>query len=93
MEDEKIVRVKSIVDYLNALPNYEEFSDSLLDQLTLYRGQGNKNWKLVPGVMRNREDYLNEELYIKECLRQYPEEFEHMKKIGMLIKMQLDYSQ
>ena len=88
LEYEKITRIKSIADYLNALPNYEEFSDSLLDNLTLYRGQGNKNWKLIPGVMRNREDYLNEELYIKECLRQYPEEFEHMKKIDMLIKMQ-----
>lgn len=42
----------------------------------------------MPSVMRNREDYLNEELYIKECIRQYPEEFINMSKIDMLIKMQ-----
>ena len=62
--------------------------DTLLDKLTLFRGQGNKEWDLMPSVMRNREDYLNEELYIKECIRQYPEEFINMSKIDMLIKMQ-----
>lgn len=42
---------------------------SLLDHLTLFRGQGNKEWNLIPSVMRNSEDFLNEELYIKECIR------------------------
>lgn len=86
--EEKNVSIKSVVEYLSALPEYQEFSDTLLDNLILYRGQANKNWNLMPSVMRNREDYLNEELYIKECIRQYPEEFANMKKIDMLIKMQ-----
>ena len=77
-EDEAIVYVESVTDYLNALPEGDEFFDTLLDKLVLYRGQGNKNWSLMPGVMRDREDYLNEELYIKECLRQYPEEFKNV---------------
>lgn len=86
--EEKEIYVESIVDYLNALPENEEFSDSLLDNLTLFRGQGNKEWNLIPSVMRNREDFLNEELYIKECIRQYPEEFKNMNKVDILIKMQ-----
>ena len=88
MMEEKDMYIESVVDYLNALPQNEEFSDTLLDKLTLFRGQGNKEWDLMPSVMRNREDYLNEELYIKECIRQYPEEFINMSKIDMLIKMQ-----
>lgn len=87
-EDESFVYVESVTDYLNALPEGDEFFDTLLDKMVLYRGQGNKNWSLMPGVMRDREDYLNEELYIKECLRQYPEEFENMSKVDVLIKMQ-----
>lgn len=88
MTEEKDVYIESVVDYLNVLPHNEEFSDTLLDNLTLFRGQGNKEWNLMPSVMRNREDYLNEELYIKECIRQYPEEFVNMSKVDMLIKMQ-----
>ena len=68
MMEEKDMYIESVVDYLNALPQNEEFSDTLLDKLTLFRGQGNKEWDLMPSVMRNREDYLNEELYIKECI-------------------------
>ncbi|WP_346678143.1 FRG domain-containing protein [Erysipelatoclostridium sp. An173] len=86
--EEKEIYVESVADYLNALPENEEFSDSLLDHLTLFRGQGNKEWNLIPSVMRNREDFLNEELYIKECIRQYPEEFKNMNKVDILIKMQ-----
>lgn len=88
MTEEKDTYIESVVDYLNALPRNEEFSDTLLDRLILFRGQGNKEWNLMPSVMRNREDYLNEELYIKECIRQYPEEFINMSKVDMLIKMQ-----
>lgn len=88
MTEEKDTYIESVADYLNALPQNQEFSDTLLDKLTLFRGQGNKEWDLMPSVMRNREDYLNEELYIKECIRQYPEEFINMSKIDMLIKMQ-----
>lgn len=88
MKEESCVYIESVVDFLNALPEGDEFFDTLLDNLVLYRGQGNKNWSLMPCIMRDREDYLNEELYIKECLRQYPEEFKNMSKIDMLIKMQ-----
>lgn len=84
----KEYKINSISDYLKILPEYNEFSDTLLDNLILYREQGNESWKLLPSVMRNREDYLNEELYIKECLRQYPEEFTGMSKLDVLIKMQ-----
>ena len=65
MTEEKDTYIESVADYLNALPQNQEFSDTLLDKLTLFRGQGNKEWDLMPSVMRNREDYLNEELYIK----------------------------
>lgn len=88
MKEEQAVYIESVADFLNALPEGYEFSDTLLDNFILYRGQSNKNWGLVPEVMRNREDFLNEELYIKECLRQYPDEFLNMDKIDMLIKMQ-----
>lgn len=85
---EKEIYVESVADYLSVLPENEEFSDFLLDNFTLFRGQGNKEWNLIPGVMRNSEDFLNEELYIKECIRQYPEEFTGMNNIDKLIKMQ-----
>ena len=88
MTEEKDTYIESVADYLNTLPQNQEFFDTLLDKLTLFRGQGNKEWDLMPSVMRNREDYLNEELYIKECIRQYPEEFINMSKVDMLIKMQ-----
>ena len=85
MTEEKDTYIESVADYLNTLPQNQEFFDTLLDKLTLFRGQGNKEWDLMPSVMRNREDYLNEELYIKECIRQYPEEFINMSKVDMLI--------
>ena len=83
MTEEKDTYIESVADYLNTLPQNQEFFDTLLDKLTLFRGQGNKEWDLMPSVMRNREDYLNEELYIKECIRQYPEEFINMSKIDI----------
>ena len=57
MTEEKNTYIESVADYLNALPQNQEFSDTLLDKLTLFRGQGNKEWDLMPSVMRNREDY------------------------------------
>lgn len=80
--------IESVVDYLNVLPRNEGLHNTLLDDLTLFRWQRNKEWNLMSSVMRNREDYLNEELYIKEYPRQYPEEFVNMSKVDMLIKMQ-----
>lgn len=88
MTENSAVYIESVADFLNVLPDGDEFFDTLLDKLLLYRGQASKHWNLMPSVMRDREDYLNEELYIKECLRQYPEEFKNMSKIDMLIKMQ-----
>ena len=82
------VYIETVGDYLNILPELEEFSDRVMDKLTLYRGQGNKKWKLLPGALRNQEDFFNEELYLRECIRQYPEEFQAKSNIDMLIKMQ-----
>lgn len=87
-EGSSVVYIESVGDYLNVLPELEEFSDRVMDKLTLYRGQGNKKWELLPGALRNQEDFLNEELYMRECIRQYPEEFQNKSKIDMLIKMQ-----
>lgn len=80
--------IKSVSEFLAELPNENEFYDRLLDNLFLFRGQGNKEWNLMPSALRNREDILNEELYIKEFMRMYPEEFIGMEKIDILVKMQ-----
>ena len=39
MTEEKNTYIESVADYLNALPQNQEFSDTLLDKLTLFRGQ------------------------------------------------------
>ena len=59
MTEEKDTYIESVADYLNTLPQNQEFFDTLLDKLTLFRGQGNKEWDLMPSVMRNRDEVVN----------------------------------
>lgn len=38
MTEEKDTYIESVADYLNTLPQNQEFFDTLLDKLTLFRG-------------------------------------------------------
>lgn len=59
MTEEKDTYIESVADYLNTLPQNQEFFDTLLDKLTLFRGQGNKEWDLMPSVMCTSQQKLD----------------------------------
>lgn len=52
----------------------------------VYRGQSDKTWKLIPSAFRNDYDFLNEKLYIKEFVRELPDQCNSLEYFDILVK-------
>ena len=68
--------------------NQEQFYHSTAHLQWAYRGQANVEWELLPSAFRNREDFLNENLYLRECMREMPNELQGNDYFDILVKAQ-----
>lgn len=86
---EKVI-INSIEEYIREVINLNSnnFFNSVADCITVYRGQSNSEWKIIPAVFRDLDDYLNEGLYLKEFQRQFPEECNNLTLFDILVKAQ-----
>lgn len=53
-----------------------------------YRGHFNKDWKLVPSILRKEEHAARENYYIDDLTRSFPTEFTGETEFGKLVKCQ-----
>lgn len=84
------IEINSLPDYLEKVfsNKLEEFHHEVADLKTMYRGQGNIEWGLLPSAFRTRDDFLNEHFYIREYERQLPKECAGKSSIEILIDAQ-----
>lgn len=69
---------------LNEKPFYHEIADLKV----MYRGQSNASWGLFPAAFRDKDDFLNEHLYIREYERIMPDQCTGKNSIEIMIDAQ-----
>lgn len=82
------MEIRSISDIIAFIKeNSIRAYDSNVNALSLYRGQSNYEWSLLPSVYRNNQ-FRYESIYIKELERIQPSEFAGYDNFSKLVKMQ-----
>ncbi|MGI6348299.1 MAG: FRG domain-containing protein [Eubacteriales bacterium] len=64
------------------------FYHEVADMQMIYRGHSDIDWSLIPSAFRNSKHIKNERLYLKEFLRQLPNETENLDYFDVLVKAQ-----
>ena len=84
------VTINSIEEYIRKVIELSRnnFFHPVANCITVYRGQSDSEWKIIPAVFRDLDDYLNEGLYLKEFQRQFPEECNNLALFDILVKAQ-----
>lgn len=71
MEKHVVESLSSFLELVFSFNN-QAFYHEIADLKTMYRGQSNITWDLLPAAFRNKDDFLNEHLHIREYERLMP---------------------
>lgn len=87
-EEMSSLEIQSVVDIIEFVKeNVMRAYHPNVNALSLYRGQCDYNWNLMPSVYRNNQ-FQYESIYIKELERIQPSEFVGYGNFDKLVKMQ-----
>ncbi len=90
MKKYKDITITSVADYLAQL-NISDSTNIISSDFaisTVWRGQSDNKWDIVPSACRNASWFKNERNYYLEMLRMNPEEFNDFSELECLEKMQ-----
>ena len=84
------INIDSLSDFVKVITenNNKHFYHDIAHLQIVYRGHANINWNLIPSAFRSDDDFLNERIYLRECLREIPEEFDALNFFDTLVKVQ-----
>lgn len=82
--------ISSLEEFVSWIKNIHDlkFSDSSFEIRTVYRGHGNKEYKLMPSLFRDVHMVRNERIYLREFMRQMPNECNSLQFFDILCKAQ-----
>lgn len=86
--DTIIKKLSDYIEFIHLSQGKEYPIQSAQNDMILYRGHGNKDWKCLPKLFRKKEWFENEEKIVDEVLRQSPGEFYGLSSLEKLVKMQ-----
>lgn len=78
----------SIIMKINEDTSSSAFYHDVADMRSVYRGHGDKTWRLEPSGLRSIKRIRNERLYLKEFRRQLPNETDGLDLFDILVKAQ-----
>lgn len=83
-----VTLIENLSEYINFISKnrFDDLSSPILESGTLYRGQSNSDWGLIPSLYRENL-LLVENLMLKKMQHLYPDEFIG-NRLGILAKMQ-----
>lgn len=84
------IQIDNLNDFIKLIiqNKNEHFYHDIAHLQVVYRGHADANWLLLPSAFRDIEDFLNESIYLKECIREAPDEFVHSDYLDTLVKAQ-----
>lgn len=86
--DKIVTKLSEYIEQIHSCQNKSYPTLSKDNDMLIYRGQGNKGWKCLPKLFRQKKWFENETKIINEVLRQSPEEFYNLSPFEKLVKMQ-----
>lgn len=83
-------RATSVMGFIKIVKDISksELFHSLSDLRTVYRGHSDKDYALLPSLFRDDDHLKNESLYLREFMRQLPEECINLSYFDILSKAQ-----
>lgn len=83
-------RAKTVMGFISIIKKLSkaEFFHSIADMRTVYRGHADKDYALLPTLFRDDDHMKNESLYLREFMRQLPEECIDLSYFDILSKAQ-----
>ena len=83
-------RATTVMGFISIIKNLSktEFFHPIADFRTVYRGHADKDYALLPSLFRDDNHLNNENLYLREFMRQLPEECANLSYFDILSKAQ-----
>lgn len=86
--DKIVTKLSEYMDFIRLCQQKDYPALSKGNDKILFRGHGNKEWKCLPKLFRNKKWFNNEKNIIDEVLRRAPEAFNDLSPFEILVKMQ-----